>query len=421
MSRRLLSGKGFTHGGGGGGGPPPSSATFDQARSYNGSLDSSTSLTFTASSALGTKSGAVALGHISGTDKRYFEVAVTIDGATFPMMIGLANLSYVITNSLEGDAHSISYTDLGRVYYNNTNVVPGMPVYGAGARVQIAVDAGNAKAWFRLNGGIWNNNGSANPVSNVGGVDISAITGSLYPIVVCQNVNDAVVGKFDSSSWTGTAPSGFTQVPLDTYSAATFDPSNSDSHITLSNGNLTATSSGGGAGTNVAITRSRNGLKFYCEATITTMAGTAEVGVITASGGGGAVTLGGNSTVVSGVNLPFANGITYVQDGTVYRAGSTVMTILPFTSGNTIAMAMDTVNQAVWFNRYSGGSWGNWNNNSSANPGANVGGISAGTLFNLTNMSILAVANLYTSGDSWTANFGGSAYLGTPPTGFGNW
>jgi len=75
-------------------------------------------------------------------------------------------------------------------------------------------------------------------------------------------------------------------------------------------------------------------------------------------------------------------------------------------------MAVDLNYQAIWF-RFNGGQW-----NLGGNPSTNSGGI------NISNLSgvLYPGCSLFTAvGESFTANFGASAYSYAPPAGFSNW
>jgi hypothetical protein len=57
----------------------------------------------------------------------------------------------------------------------------------------VALDLTNKMIWFRLNGGNWNGDPTANPATNVGGIDISTwVTGAVYGLAVCSATNNQV-------------------------------------------------------------------------------------------------------------------------------------------------------------------------------------------------------------------------------------
>lgn len=65
--------------------------------------------------------------------------------------------------------------------------------------------------YFRLNNGLWNNNPAADPVANVGGIDISAV-GVPTPVdVIVQGTGDAgITANFGASPFVFPVPAGYT-------------------------------------------------------------------------------------------------------------------------------------------------------------------------------------------------------------------
>jgi len=47
--------------------------------------------------------------------------------------------------------------------------------------IDVAVDRANNLIWIRVNGGDWNNDSTASPTDALGGLDISFISGTVYP------------------------------------------------------------------------------------------------------------------------------------------------------------------------------------------------------------------------------------------------
>ena len=68
----------------------------------------------------------------------------------------------------------------------------------------------NFQVWFRLNNGEWNGSPSADPVANVGGIDISAMAGpTMFPTV--QATGDAgITCNFGATGFSFSVPSGYT-------------------------------------------------------------------------------------------------------------------------------------------------------------------------------------------------------------------
>jgi hypothetical protein len=64
--------------------------------------------------------------------------------------------------------------------------------------------------WARPNGGQWNGSGTADPATNVGGLDISQFARcGVYPFAAMGASGDSCTFNFGPSGFTGTVPSGF--------------------------------------------------------------------------------------------------------------------------------------------------------------------------------------------------------------------
>jgi hypothetical protein len=156
----------------------------------------------------------------AGSKKYYFEIVLTndTDGGGQNTGIGLSNSCCGYGGGfLGGSSASIGCYDSANTFYNGGNVGTCTPgAWSQGDNIGVAYDTGNGKAWFRQNGGNWNNAaiGSQNPATNTGGFSIS-ISGTVYPAVqIRQSVIDTMTAKFLASSWTYTVPSGFVAVGL---------------------------------------------------------------------------------------------------------------------------------------------------------------------------------------------------------------
>jgi hypothetical protein len=116
------------------------------------------------------------------------------------------------TNMRNGQLCATFFTNFGpgQIYANNGNPgsIPGSPV--AGDVVGCAVDLGAHLVWFRKNGGLWNNSGTANPATGVGGFTIAA--GSYTAAITLANtstIGDTVTANFGTTAYRDAAPSGF--------------------------------------------------------------------------------------------------------------------------------------------------------------------------------------------------------------------
>jgi hypothetical protein len=149
--------------------------------------------------------------------------------------------------------------------------------------------------------------------------------------------------------------------------------------------------------------------KYYFEVTIGASHGNNDSVALVISGTNFASIISGQGGVVA-----FNGG-----GGLIFYVGTnTGKTVGTWTAGDVICYAADLTNGKVWVRRNSG----NWNGDPTANPATGVGYIGSGS----TGGSAIA-PNLTFGGtgtalnDNMTANFGGSAFAFTPPSGFGNW
>jgi hypothetical protein len=82
--------------------------------------------------------------------------------------------------------------------------------------VGIAVDLDNRKIWFIIVAGTalsdWNDDGSADPAANTGGISVPA--GTMVPFCTFGGsggiAGDAVTANFGANAFAGVVPSGFT-------------------------------------------------------------------------------------------------------------------------------------------------------------------------------------------------------------------
>lgn len=305
----------------------------------------------------------------------------------------------------------------GQIDVNGTAVGPtiGSPV---GRTICHALDLTNKRYWARLGNGDWNLSQTANPATNVGGVDVSTVfTGAALAAAVASSSSAGgmdVTANFGATTYACSAPSGFTNWDGTACSnpagsaAVIWDPLTCSTIVTLSGGNLTAadnaTSNGGCYSNSTATTG-----KFYYEALVNA-----------------------NDQVlysVIGVALrdvdtehmyAAAHGIGVAGGGEIILNGANNTALGATTVGQTVCLAIDLGAKLFWA-RINGG---NWNASSTANPATGVGGIDISSVFNGTVASPMMSASSSGAGvgsTSFTANFGATAYSFTAPAGFSNW
>jgi hypothetical protein len=159
------------------------SMTFDPEYTGNNLVISDRGLTVTAPSTIAGFPSSLTTRAINPNEKVMFSVtmdrwAPTPDTSS----VGVAN--HVFNNTsyyLGADLLSIGFWDDGLVFVNS-NSTSGFPTFQFdGAVIDVAVDRLNNLIWIRVNGGSWNNNALDNPALAQGGVDISYISGIVYP------------------------------------------------------------------------------------------------------------------------------------------------------------------------------------------------------------------------------------------------
>ena len=122
---------------------------------------------------------------ISGSNKVMFSVKYT---STNPSVgvgghfigVGLTTMNYSGPfNGYPGnDTNSIGFSDDGQYYFNGVGTT-GYPTWTDSDIIDIAIAHGQYW-WIRVNGGVWNNNPSANPATNTGGALMNGLT-NFYP------------------------------------------------------------------------------------------------------------------------------------------------------------------------------------------------------------------------------------------------
>lgn len=178
----------------------------------------------------------------------------------------------------------------------------------------------------------------------------------------------------------------------------TWNPSDKNASVTLSNGNLTATTSSSGSVRSIA---SHSSGKYYCENVITHSANSS-FGIAT------------SGYSLSGYIGSTANAVGCLTDGRVFLNNVNVTTLTAVANGTTWSLAIDLDNKRAWWRRNAG----NWNDNVSADPatntlGVDISGLNAGLYF--------VIWDGETNTDAAAMNFGATAYAQSVPSGFGNW
>ena len=144
---------------------------------------------------------------------------------------GLVNLSFSITTdaAIDQTANGLDFWSDGTdMHYetNNVGVVcgsgQGWPTPTTNLQFWYAVDIPNNLVWFKVAGGLWNGDATANPDTGVGGKSF-AVTGVLYPFI--GTFLNADVGTFDPTgagsglttfnTWDGVPPFTYQELVQD--------------------------------------------------------------------------------------------------------------------------------------------------------------------------------------------------------------
>lgn len=170
---------------------------------------------------------------------------------------------------------------------------------------------------------------------------------------------------------------------------ATWNPADKDPGITLSAGNLQATSSG--PGQDVRSTRAAGGKRYF----ELTMIGTTKI----------AIGFGNLSKPLSGLAYSSTEAVGYYSDGGVGYGGGAIASYATFTDGDVVNCAIDmAAGPTVWF-----GKNGAWN----GDPAAGTGGLS------VPGLGATVFAMFFSeNGGAGLAAFGPAGLAYAPPGGF---
>jgi hypothetical protein len=155
-------------------------------------------------------------GKVPTASKFYFEVT---NSGGFAGNTGVATATANLTTiSINGIGGAVCNSGTGSIWINNSTSQASLGAIANGDTLCVAVDRTNQRIWFRKNGGIWNNNASADPATNVGGLSISVLFASVPPYPFAgfgvAGVNKNQVANFGASTFAQAIPSGFSNAQL---------------------------------------------------------------------------------------------------------------------------------------------------------------------------------------------------------------
>jgi hypothetical protein len=170
-------------------------------------------LVATGSNTLGTSASGIATLAVTTGQLKYFEFTATHIDNSNSVMVGVGNASTAITDGsyLGIDTNSFGFIADGRVVFNNS-VPTTLAGYASGNIIGVAVRKNDGTIFRRINGGNWNDNPSADPVTNTGGLTIG-VTGDLFPAYCTHGGGgdqSVTTGNFGATSFANSPPTGFT-------------------------------------------------------------------------------------------------------------------------------------------------------------------------------------------------------------------
>jgi hypothetical protein len=194
---------------GGGGG---SGTQWDFGKKSGAITLSNANLTATGSGSAEGTSVLSTVGYQAG--KHYFEITVTTgDAGAGNIGIGFANSTYTPGTGDylgEGGARSLAFWS-GNTTFGAANF--GIGTYTTGDVIGVAVDFASTRMWMRKNGGLWNNNASADPANNTTGAITDAggilLTGTACYAAIELEGAYALTANFGGTAYGTAAPSGF--------------------------------------------------------------------------------------------------------------------------------------------------------------------------------------------------------------------
>lgn len=156
---------------------------------------------------------------VAASSKIYWEVlGNTVPGFSNALGLGFSDSTFTVpqNNFLGSGSTSLGYYGSGGAVFQGGSQVGTFAPYTSSDVIRFALDTTNSKIWVQVNSGGWNNDiiANQNPATNTGGLSITG-TPTLYPAVVYRvdNLDTLqVTGRFASTDWGFSAPSGFTHL-----------------------------------------------------------------------------------------------------------------------------------------------------------------------------------------------------------------
>lgn len=193
--------------------------TWNPADKNAGIALTGSNLIATSSAGSGTVNQAVrATTAISPTIKQYFEVTVSGTMGQY-LSVGVLNSGATLSNdvgAVNGAAFCHIFSPGTSKSRMNGAISGSWPPISAGQVVRVAIDRNNNRIWWALNnnttnGTAWMGDGTINadPVTNTGGLFISAVTGTIFPAFSSAWTGDVATLNPGPTGFAYAVPSGF--------------------------------------------------------------------------------------------------------------------------------------------------------------------------------------------------------------------
>ena len=146
---------------------------------------------------------------INAGDKAWFSVLANTIGVPAYTTIGIAKTAWSSGVFVGQDTTAQGYSGDGNAYYNSNSFDGGLPTFSTGDVIDVAVYFVSSvpQMWLRVNGGYWNNDNTANPATNTGG--LNGGFNDVNPIYFAVGPNDADQFTLRTTA-TSNPPAGFT-------------------------------------------------------------------------------------------------------------------------------------------------------------------------------------------------------------------
>jgi hypothetical protein len=316
----------------------------------------------------------------------------------------------------------------------------------AGDTLGMAINLDAKLVWFYMPGTeLWNGDESANPVGNIGGIDISGImsagyNGYVYPCAMVEMTGDGgvletadtVTVNLGDQAFVNTAPSGYSVWGHTTTSGgdggntggggttptvtATFDSSVLPSGMVLQSSNMTVVGTKNEWQTARTTYGQSSGL-LYAEATINRLTGAVGFGICNQlEAPNGELGADANGIMMYTNMSKVTSGIFYLG-ATVNAIGSQA----PM-QGSTVGIAVNLSAKLIWFYNPITQQW-NGGTPTEQNPEGNIGGISIASICTQDGLAaqVFPAVSTWQISDSATYNPGSSAFVNPVPAGYKAW